>query len=213
VLKRWELWLNGRARLMPNPVWVKAGEAVALKHPHNLIAAGRLIELKGFDILIAAFVAIACQHEDWGLTILGEGDLRAQLERQVSDANLTGRIQLPGRVDNAHSWFSQADIYVLSSRYEGLPCALCEAMACGIPAVSFDCESGPRDIIRDGVDGVLVPSGDVRALATALDSLMKDEQRRGRLRSRAAEVQQRFGMSQILERWEQLFASVGVASA
>jgi glycosyltransferase involved in cell wall biosynthesis len=84
-------------------------------------------------------------------------------------------------------------------------------MGCGTPAVSFDCESGPRDIIRDGVDGVLVPGGDVPALAAALDDLMKDEQRRERLGSRAAEVQQRFGMPQILERWERLFASLRAA--
>jgi glycosyltransferase involved in cell wall biosynthesis len=212
VLERWKPWLSGRARLMPNPVSVNAtGEAVALKHPRNLVAAGRLIELKGFDMLIDAFAAIAGRHEDWGLTILGEGTMRAQLEQQVSEAGLTGQIELPGRVNNAHSWFAQSDIYVLSSRYEGLPCALCEAMGCGTPAVSFDCESGPRDIIRDGIDGVLVPSGDVPALATALDNLMNDEPRRDRLRSRATEVQQRFGMSQILELWDQLFASLEVA--
>jgi glycosyltransferase involved in cell wall biosynthesis len=212
VLERWKLWLSGNARLMPNPVSMNAtGEAVALNHSHNLIAAGRLIELKGFDMLIDAFAAIAGKHEDWGLTILGEGAMRTQLEQQVNEAGLTGQIQLPGRVKNAHSWFAQSDIYVLSSRYEGLPCALCEAMGCGTPAISFDCESGPRDIIRDGIDGLLVPSGDVPALTTALDKLMTDRPSRERLRSRAPEVQQRFGISQILELWDQLFASLGVA--
>jgi len=214
VLKRWNSWLKGKAQLMPNPVSVNAArETVALKHPHNLIAAGRLIELKGFDMLIDAFAAIAGKHKDWGLTILGEGTKRVQLEKQVREAGLAAQVQLPGSVRNAHSWFAQADIYVLTSRYEGLPCALCEAMGCGTPAVSFDCESGPRDIVRDGVDGVLVPPGDVPALAAALDELMNDEERRERLGSRAAEIQQRFGMPLTLERWERLFASLKVADS
>ncbi len=213
VLERWKGRLNGKARLMPNPVSIGTLDGVvALEHPHNLIAAGRLIDLKGFDMLIDAFAAIADRHKDWGLTILGEGTLRSQLEQQVTKAGLTSRVHLPGRVNNAHAWFAQADLYVLSSRYEGLPCALCEAMSSGVPAISFDCESGPRDIIRDGVDGVLVPPADVPALASALDGLMSDKAKREQLGSRAAEVRDRFGLSQILTRWENLFASMGVAS-
>lgn len=211
VLRRWELWLAGKAQLMPNPVSVDASaQPVTPKHSRNLIAAGRLIELKGFDMLIEAFGAVAARHEDWGLTILGEGHMRSQLERQIEEAGLIGRVQLPGRVSNPHAWFAQSDLFVLSSRYEGLPCALCEAMACGTPAISFDCESGPADVIRDGIDGVLVPPGNVGALADALDHLMTDTQARERLGSRAVEVRQRFGMQQVLERWDRLFGALGV---
>ena len=211
VLRRWQFWLTDKARLMPNPVSVdRGGPPAALHCPQNLIAAGRLIDLKGFDMLIDAFGAIAARHADWGLTILGEGKMRSQLEQQIEKAGLAGRVQLPGRVSNPHAWFTQADLFVLSSRYEGLPCALCEAMACGTPAVSFNCESGPADVIRDGVDGVLVPPGDVRALADALDRLMTDKPARELLGSRAGEVQQRFGMQQTLGRWDQLYASLGI---
>lgn len=211
VMQRWELWLAGKAQLMPNPVSVDAASRPAkLNYARNLIAAGRLIDLKGFDMLIEAFGTIAARHEDWGLTILGEGNMRSQLERQIQEVGLAGRVQLPGRVSNPHAWFAQADLFVLSSRYEGLPCALCEAMANGTPAVSFNCESGPADVIRDGVDGVLVPPGNVRALADALDHLMTDKQTRERLRSRAVEVQQRFGLQQVLEQWDRLFSSLGV---
>ena len=211
VWRRWKLFLLGKARLMPNPVSIDTAVPMAtLAYPHNLIAAGRLIELKGFDKLIDAFALIAAQHSDWGLTILGEGMLRSKLELQIQRVGLSGRVQLPGRVSNPHAWFSQADLFVLSSRYEGLPCALSEAMACGLPAVSFDCESGPADIIRNNVDGFLVPPGNVLALAEALHRLMTDERTRHRLASRASEVEERFGMDRTLERWDHLFHSLGL---
>ena len=211
VLRRWESWLAGKARLMPNPVSIDAACPPAiLSHPRNLIAAGRLIHLKGFDMLIEAFGIIAARHPDWGLTIIGEGGMRSQLERQIQETGLARQVQLPGRMTNPHAWFAQADVFVLSSRYEGLPCSLCEAMACGTPAISFDCESGPADVIRDGVDGVLVPPGNVGALASALDELMTNQEARERMGLRAVEVQQRFGTPQILDLWDRLFSSLGV---
>jgi glycosyltransferase involved in cell wall biosynthesis len=211
VLRRWKMWLGAAARLMPNPVAVDPSAApVVFRHPRNLIAAGRLIDLKQFDLLIEAFAAIAARHPDWGLTILGEGDCRAQLEQQIQKANLAERVELPGRMQNPHAWFAAADLFILSSRYEGLPCSLCEAMACGTPAVSFNCESGPADVIRDGIDGFLVPPENVPALAAALDRLMTDHALRARLASRATEIQERFGLPEILKQWDQLFISLGV---
>lgn len=116
VLQRWKLWLAGKAQLMPNPVSVDtATQPATLNYSRNLIAAGRLIDLKGFDMLIEAFGTIAARHENWGLTILGEGRMRSQLERQIQEAGLAGRVQLPGRVSNPHTWFAQADLFVLSS--------------------------------------------------------------------------------------------------
>lgn len=210
VARRWELWLGGRAHLMPNPIAVgPTGGADGLTYPRNLIAAGRLIPLKGFDLLVEAFQRIAGRHADWGLTILGEGSMRSQLERQIEKAGLTGQVHLPGLVPDPHAWFAAADLFVLSSLHEGLPCALCEAMACGLPAVSFDCESGPADVIRDGVNGVLVPAGNANSLADALDCLMTDTPARERMGLRAVEVQERFGIETSLARWDRLFRLIG----
>lgn len=210
IAQRWELWLAGKTWLMPNPIAMDSTiSAVRFGYPRNLIAAGRLIPLKGFDLLVEAFQRIAGRHVDWGLTILGEGFMRSQLELQIERAGLTGRVQMPGLVRNPPDWFAGADLFVLSSRYEGLPCALCEAMACGIPAVSFDCDSGPADVIRNGVDGVLVPAGDTNSLSDALDRLITDTPARERMGLRAIEVQERFGMEKILARWDRLFRLIG----
>ena len=207
-------WLIGRRGVvMPNPIQLPEcadREPFPNDGVRRLIAVGRLHPQKGFDYLLDAFRQIADKHPDWILTILGEGLLRPQLEQQIEKLGLSGRVDLHGRVRDPFRWLRSADLYVMSSRYEGFPCALCEAMACGLPAISFDCPSGPRAIIRDGVDGVLVPPRDVDALARAMDRLMSDAAERRRLAARAPEVLQRFSLDRILCLWDELFDRVGV---
>lgn len=173
---------------------------------YRLLAVGRLHPVKGFDRLITAFASIAGRFPDWDLVILGEGSSRPELEQQIHDLNLTGRIVLPGRVGNISQWYLASDLYVLSSRMEGLSNTLLEAMAAGLAPVAVDCDTGPREIIRDGIDGVLVnPPDDEDALAAHLSDLMAHPEKRQALARRAVDVRDRFSMPRIMALWGKLF--------
>jgi GalNAc-alpha-(1->4)-GalNAc-alpha-(1->3)-diNAcBac-PP-undecaprenol alpha-1,4-N-acetyl-D-galactosaminyltransferase len=166
----------------------------------RVVAIGRLAHQKGHDLLIDAFARIAASFPGWELWIYGEGPERRRLEQLVENRGL--RVRLAGLVENVGDVFAEAELFVLSSRYEGFPNALLEAMAHGVAVVSFDCPSGPAEIIRHGIDGILVPALDVSALAKAMGTLMASEETRRRFGSRAVEVRERFSEKHVLEQWD-----------
>ncbi|MBS3763325.1 MAG: glycosyltransferase family 4 protein [Planctomycetes bacterium] len=174
-----------------------------------ILTMGRLAHQKGYDMLIEAVGRLDEEvRQDWRIGILGEGELREDLQERIDREGLGGRISLLGRFSNPYPILRAGEMFVMSSRYEGFPNALTEGMACGLPAVSFDCPTGPGEIIRDGVDGLLVPPGDVDALAEALTDLMSDADRRKRMAERAPDVLERFGLETFLDRWEMLVRRV-----
>jgi glycosyltransferase involved in cell wall biosynthesis len=210
------MWFEQRmkvkGRVIPNPVLAfKEGTArLPLKNAEGrtMVAMGRLVEQKGFDLLLDAFGQLSARYPGWSLVIMGEGPLRGELEARARALHLEHQVQFTGEVPEPFPVLRAADLFVLSSRFEGFPNALCEAMACGVAVVSFNCPSGPAEIIRHGVDGILVPPGDVSALVAVLDDLMKDQHERDRLASRAPEVVERFSCDKVLLLWEQLFEEV-----
>ena len=203
-------WLpEAKRAVIYNPICLaevraEAAAPLPFDSPRTVIAVGRLEPQKGYDLLIDAFASVAADFPDWGLVILGEGSERPRLESLIADRGVTGRARLPGTLANPFPTLKKADLFVLSSRYEGFGIALVEAMACGVAAVATDCRSGPGEIVRHGVDGSLVPPEDVDALAAAMADLMADEARRRQLASRAAESAKRFDLPQVAQTWDQL---------
>jgi GalNAc-alpha-(1->4)-GalNAc-alpha-(1->3)-diNAcBac-PP-undecaprenol alpha-1,4-N-acetyl-D-galactosaminyltransferase len=193
-----------RTIVMPNPV-IAPDPVVAMARllpTHSLIAIGRLHPQKGFDLLMKAFARIHAKYPDWQLTILGEGSMRSELEQLRSQLQLTDCVHLPGLVTNVQEYLRQADLFVMPSRFEGFPMALCEAMACGLPVIAADCLSGPREIVEDGVNGILVATEDVDALVAGLDALMSDPAKRHQLAQNAPQILDRFGVEQVMVLWK-----------
>lgn len=190
--------LLARSRETVDHPWLQAGE------PPLILGVGRLEQQKDFPTLLRAFAALQARRPSW-LVILGEGRERAALEALSAELGIAGRVALPGHVDNPFAWMRQADLFVLSSAWEGFGNVLAEALAVGTPVVSTDCPSGPREILGDGHYGPLTPVGDVAALCEAMAATLAqplDEEalrQRGQDYSVAASVDNylcRFGLQQ-----------------
>jgi glycosyltransferase involved in cell wall biosynthesis len=192
---------------IPNAVPPLPGGRSSTERP-IVVAAGRLTHQKGFDRLVNAYATVAERQPDWTLRICGTGPNEERLRRRVVRANLHNHVLLLGDVRRIERQFEEASIFVLSSRSEGFPMVLIEAMSKGLPVVSFDCPTGPAEIVDHGVDGLLVPHGDVPALADALLSLMADPQRRRRMGAAATAKAATFSLEAIGPRWDELLDSV-----
>jgi glycosyltransferase involved in cell wall biosynthesis len=201
---------GSRVHVIPNFVRPPRAHARAVRRsgPRQALAVGRFTAEKRFDLLVDAFSRCAPRHSDWSLTIAGDGPMHADIEERVARLGLRDRVRLPGVVRNVHQLMAESDLFVLSSRFEGFGMVLVEAMATGLPCLATDCDSGPRHIVRAGETGVLVPPEDVDALAHEMDRLMTDAGERERLASRAPEVLTRFGIDEVMQRWDLLVADV-----
>ncbi|MGH8321206.1 MAG: glycosyltransferase family 4 protein [Gammaproteobacteria bacterium] len=221
--ERGAAWLARRypwtpVRVIPNPVDVgdHSLDTVAMRvtnaclDRHVVLGIGRLCAQKGFDLLLQAFASVAADHPGWTLVVLGEGVERARLEARISDLGLCGRVSLPGFSRTPHGLLRCAQLFVLSSRYEGFPNALLEAMACGVACVSFDCPTGPAELIEQEVSGVLVPPQDCDALAAALRRLMDDPALRGRLGRAAQATAAAYSPAAIMGQWNALLEECGI---
>lgn len=172
----------------------------------EVLAIGRLVPQKGFDLLCRAWALSHSQLPDWSLRIVGEGAARDELRLLVSTLGIEARVQFSEYSANPFSLYSECGIFVLSSRFEGLPFTLIEAMACSAPCISFDCPNGPREVIRDGENGMLIPAKNVRALADALVKLGRDPILRCRLGDEAQHIAKAYSEAQIAALWQAVLA-------
>lgn len=166
--------------------------------PPVVLGVGSFSPQKDFTTLVDAFARVS-DDRDARLVILGEGETESRVEQRVREHGLGDRVQFPGFVDNPYRYMSRADVFVLSSRWEGFPNALIEALACGAPVVATDCPSGPAEILSDGVYGSLVPVGDSEAMAAAVCDVLDDTHDPDRLRDRADEFSYDVIAEQFLE--------------
>jgi GalNAc-alpha-(1->4)-GalNAc-alpha-(1->3)-diNAcBac-PP-undecaprenol alpha-1,4-N-acetyl-D-galactosaminyltransferase len=197
--------------VIPNPVALLTSEPIESQFntdDRHLLAIGKLSPQKGFDLAISAFAQVCDNHPDWTFTILGEGEMRGELENLLRQLGLEDRVFMPGVVKNVDAHLRKADIFLLSSRFEGFPVTLCEAMACGVPVIASNCLSGPREIIHDGIDGMLVAPNNVDALAIALNRLMADPEKRQYFSYHAPKVLDRFGVEPVMIIWNRAIDQV-----
>lgn len=174
----------------------------------RVIAVGRYVYQKGFDILLQAWAKIEKRHNDWELAIYGMGD-RTPYECLVEELHIDrNRCHLNGPTDDIKQEYLNSSLFVFSSRFEGFGMVLIEAMACGLPVISFDCPCGPKDIVRHQEDGLLVPSGDVAELSDAIHQLLSDDALRHEMVKKAIVNVRRFQINEIADRWRFLFDEV-----
>ena len=175
--------------------------------PKQVIAVGRYVPQKGFDRLISAWSIVSKQHPDWMLRIYGDG-MREQLQKQIAELEIASSCILEHSTPNIADKYCESSIFVLSSRYEGFGMVIIEAMACGVPPVSFTCPCGPRDIINDGVNGLLVENGDIEGLAEKICYLIENEEIRREMGLQARIDVERFRIEQIAGQWNFLFENI-----
>jgi glycosyltransferase involved in cell wall biosynthesis len=200
--------VDGQARLarIPNTVRAMAGPKADLSSK-TVLAAGRYTPQKGFDLLIPAWAKVAEAHPDWKLRICGQGPQLDDLERMAAELGVQDSVTMPGPQDMAIE-MAQSSIFVLSSRFEGFPLILLEAMGKAMAVVSFDCPTGPSDIVDDHRNGIIVPPKDIDALAAGIIEMISDEELRRRCAAAASETARDYMMEAIGPRWDALLAEL-----
>ncbi len=170
----------------------------------QLLAMGRYDDQKHFDLLIDLWAQLAPEYSEWRLVIAGDGKLRPELTAQVERLGLKS-VELMRPTHQVQELYRASSIYVMTSRYEGLPMVLIEAQQMGLPIVSFACPCGPRDVITDGVDGYLLEVGDHEGFIQALRRLMDSESERQRMGAAARIASERYDLEHIMKSWLALF--------
>ena len=211
-----ERYNAGNIHIIANPV------SIIVRHPStlrtkNILAIGRLTHQKGFDLLLQAWHKAIKEEENldeiiqWKLRIVGGGEDEQKLKQLSLDLNLNSSVQFIPPTKHIEQQFLEASLFVMSSRFEGLPLALVEAKAFGLPTISYDCETGPREVITHEVDGLLVEPENVTALAEAIKVLIKDPLKRRAYAANSLGKAKKYRLEEIIKRWDDLLLGISLA--
>jgi glycosyltransferase involved in cell wall biosynthesis len=195
------------AAAMPNPLHVTPASPSPRTEP-VVVRLGRLSFEKGQDMLLEAWAEVAPRHPSWRLRLYGTGPEESALRRRATELGLDGSVEFPGATADLDKALTGASVFALSSREEGFPMSIIEAMAYGLPTVAFDCAPGVRELLTDGEDGLIVTPGNVVEFAAALDRVMSDARLRDSLGETARKSVRRYAPDAIIDRWERQFALV-----
>lgn len=195
--------------VIPNAAMRVSESYSDVKHK-RVIAVGRLDYQKGFDRLIEAWELIQRTGEwtDWRLDIFGQGEWKDMLQQMIDEKGLQDTVRINKPTKQIGEEYVKSSLLVMSSHYEGFPMVMIEAMACGLPVVSFDYKCGPKDIIQHGINGLRVPDGDIKALANAMMEVMADEAYRRMLSQNARKVVDTYSEETVMKQWIRLFTSI-----
>jgi glycosyltransferase involved in cell wall biosynthesis len=189
---------------LPNPPPFGGKQIEQVRRMSVVLSVGRLTYQKGHDVLIDAFAQIASRTVGWTVTIAGDGELKSELAARARARSIEDRVHLVGVVPDPVPLFQSAAIFVLPSRYEGMPNALVEAMTCGLPVVVTDSSPGPLELLRHGINGLVVPGDNAPAMAEAIERLIRDATLRDRLGQAARASVTRFSFAETLDIWNDI---------
>jgi len=194
--------------IYPLPVTDPIVSTAQLKDKLVILAVGRLEDQKQFEHLLHAFSRIHQKFSNWCVVIVGEGYDRYELEQLAMSLDLKNSVHMPGKVGNVGAWYDRADIFVLCSKFEGFPNVLLEAMAYGNAVVSYDCDTGPADIIEHNSNGLLVESDNIDELANSIEIIMSNPVLREQFKKNAGRVAQKYSSESIFRSWDEVLGLV-----
>ena len=190
--------------VIPNPL-ILENKHHSIKRKKIVLAVGRLAPVKGFDMLIKAFSKL--DTKGWKLVIAGEGRSREELQNLIDTLKITDKVSLIGVVKDVEYYYKKASIFVLSSRSEGFPGALCEAMGYGCPPIAFNCPTGPKEIITHNKDGILIKPNNIKELEKEIHKLINDQERREQLGQEAQKISKKLDIQNIAQQWEEILTT------
>ncbi len=193
--------------IIPNAIHHMPSESSSLRNK-QAIMVGRYNDAKGYEYITEAWSIVYKMHPEWTLNIYGSGELHDDVERWIKERDLDKVMIMHEPTQHITDKYIESSICILSSRYEGFPLVIMEAMACGVPCISFDCPFGPRNIIKDGEDGILVEYLNSNALAENICKVIENESLRKELGTNARKNIQRFSQEAVMNQWEELFTSL-----